>query len=228
MREHTTHGKCSACGKTQMNHKLTTCDHCLRKFCDDHIYVGVDTGDYYLKNFCGECLELLNLPKEKERELVSASNKPHHYENKQINLSLLKKSKIEIEHSNNGNGSIKSKNEIVTNHISNPMNIREKWEYKSVFLAVDSDVEVDSQILDHIVEDYLNVFPVNRYIETDNKDEEVINIDKLNLLGDEGWEIVTSIPKTKSIMLVKKNGKPVSSTSANVSGAYIIMKRKKI
>ena len=233
MREHA-YEKCGACNEVLSLHKLTTCDNCFGKFCDEHLYIGIDTGDYHLKNFCEECMEILNISQghkgkksyDSTSNLISG-NPNFDSENKQINISLLKKSTPEVEQSINN-----FCENITTSQINKnkPENNKQKWEYKSVFLAIDSDVEVDEQILDHIVQDYLNVFPVNRNTIPDNNGKTKtigIDIQQLNELGDEGWEIVTSIPKTKSIILIRKNGKPTSSVSANVSGAYMILKREK-
>lgn len=225
-----THSKCSNCDIMLPVHKLTVCDHCLRKFCDEHIYVGIETGNYHLKNFCEECIELLGLvPQQKSGESKSIStnlasnNGNSSEENKQINLSLLKKRKIEVEHSQSPKEENLT-NEFLINEKANNEK-RVKWEYKYVFLAIDSDIEVDEQMLSHIVKNYLNVFPICKQ---KTQKEGMINIEKLNKLGEEGWEIITSIPKSKSIILVRKNNKPETTVSANISGAYILLKRKKI
>lgn len=253
-----TFGKCSACEEIMPSHKLTKCDHCLRKFCDEHIYIGVDTGDYYLKNFCEDCMEILGINEKpikkhkKEPALVGKSlykddeNIRENNGNKQINLSLIRKqnknsesgfdiysnTKIKMNDSekatHNINESKKDKSEI-ENIINNTQKL-DRFEYKTLFLAVDSDVEVDEQILTHIQENYLNVFPVNKDIGDDSVGKPIDNLidtAKLNELGDEGWEVITSIPKTKSVILMRKNGKPSTSVSANISGAYLILKRKK-
>ncbi len=244
--------KCSACGEIMPAHKLTSCDHCLRKFCDEHIFVGVDTGDYFLKNFCSDCIELLEINVNRREEhikegVVSSVNRANSItntekENKQINVSLLKKTEFNDRFSRNGfantnedsNNNNNNGNNMYQQNMYKPHNPalklkRDKWEYKSVFLAIDSDVEIDEQILEHIVHDYLNVFPVNKDEPSEKvRKAKVIDIRTLNELGDKGWEVITTIPKTKSIILLKKNGKPSTQVSANVSGAYVILKRKKL
>ncbi|MFW5799778.1 MAG: hypothetical protein ACOCV8_03090 [Spirochaetota bacterium] len=249
MKNHT-YAKCSASGRVLPLHKLTTCDHCLRKFSDEYIYVGIDIGEYHLKNICEECLNILDInPDNYNKSIKDESNDKRKIksdddaldtENGQINISMLEKKK---ENYRNGH-KMRNTNKFIEEHFINTQKVNKspeetinRWEYKSVFLAIDSDVEIDEQILSHIQRDYLNIFPVNKGGDGINDTEEdstkfdnqnIINIDKLNKLGDEGWEVITSIPKTKSIMLLRKNGRPASTFSANVSGAYIILKRKKI
>lgn len=249
MKDHS-FSKCSTCGEVMPAHKLTACDHCLRKFCDEHIYVGVDTGDYFLKNFCSECIDLLGINVNRREEahrggLASAANNKETFlntekENKQINVSLLKKTEFNDRYSKNGFTNNTNGNSNYVKNTSYQQNLngfynpalklkRDKWEYKSVFLAIDSDVEIDEQILEHIVHDYLNVFPINKDEPSEKERKaEVIDIRALNELGDKGWEVITTIPKTKSIILLRKNGKPSTQVSANVSGAYVILKRKKL
>jgi hypothetical protein len=238
------HGKCHECGTILANHRLTVCDHCLRRFCDEHIFVGIDTGEMHLKNYCGECLELVGIVPDNDEKKGSFgesytktegynhnNGKTHnHNENKQINVSLLKKDEATMEE--------QTKTKSYYNGLSKPITYSNgkikthditKWEYKSVFLAIDSDIEIDEQILEHIQKDYLNVFPANREENGNNYESnpELIGIEKLNKLGEEGWEVITSIPKTKSILMMKRNGKPTSSVSGNITGAYIILKRPK-
>ncbi len=344
------YGKCHECGKLSESHKLTICDQCLQKFCDDHIFVGVDTGELHLKNFCKICMEEVSEANligdysvrlyddftQKKSLTKNKVDKRHHRpgENKQINVPLLQKDLLEtvsagvggrskfnsatkgifdgknfsnnyggysdIDNTNafsgnfsdrnsnkttgyagfskgigdinskglstrdNVNNSVKttgfstkpyrketSTNNKVSEDVKNQQNNRQqnngqqnnrnerksnivtKWEYKTVFLAIDSDVEIDEQMLSHIQRDYLNVFPADRNSSDApsalmRTEHELVLTNRLNELGNMGWEVVTSIPKTKSIVMTRKNGKPESSVSANIIGAYIVLKREKV
>jgi len=211
--------------------------------------VGIDTGDMHLKNYCGECLELLGMVPDSHGSLTNRGNssvdksyisgmvnKNHDNtsnENKQINVSMLKKDDSLLNDKTIKNGRNGYHNGLPKQHSFNNgkagMSDIIKWEYKTAFLAIDSDVEVDEQIMEHIQKGYVNIFPANRETEDDEytSDSELISIDKLNQLGEQGWEVITSIPKTKSILMMRRNGKPVSSVSGNITGAYIILKRPK-
>ncbi len=93
------------------------------------------------------------------------------------------------------------------------------WEYKMEYLPIPSEVDYDYALFDKKSNTMMEPY------QFDLADAAIPNIDRLNELGSDGWEIISVIPKTKGLIMRGEDYRDFSMGGGNIVGVYILFKR---